>query len=73
MDEKLVQEMRQDLRDAAGIVQPPEHATSFKELWKVGEMSEDATRKALKELIEKGVWRKQRLGNKTFYWKVLEE
>ena len=71
MDEKLVQEMRKDLRDAAGLVPPPDHAKSFKELWKIGEMSETATRKALKELIEKGVWIKQRIGNKTFYWKVL--
>ena len=71
MDDKLIQEMRQDLRDAAGIVQPPEHAVSFKEVWETGGMSEVATRKALKELIEKGVWIKQRIGNKTFYWKVL--
>ena len=73
MYDKLVQSMVQDLHDAIGFKSLPEHAVQLKDLQEISGLSYDRTRNSVKKLIEEGTWKKQRQGNRTFYWKVQEE
>ena len=73
MDEKLKQAMIQDLHEAIGYVELPEHAKSLEELTKEsGGMTDSDMRKSLKILVESGEWGRKRVGNKMYYWKVVE-
>ena len=73
MDESLKQDMIKDLHDAIGYVVLPDHAKQAKEWQEIGNMKYEPIRKSLNKLVESGAWKKARRGNKTFYWKVLEE
>jgi len=73
MDDGLLQSMVQDLHDAIGFRPLPEHAMQLTNLQQESGLSYDRVRTSIKKLVEEGTWKKQRQGNKTFYWKVQEE
>jgi len=70
MDDDLLQAITQDLHDAVGYRPIPEHAVQIPELMRISGLSYEFTRRAVKDLVEKGAWKKGRRGNKTFYWKI---
>ena len=73
MDDKLVSEMVQDLHDAIGFKSLPEDALQLTDLMEISGLGYDRARTAIKKLVEEGTWKKQRQGNRTFYWKIQEE
>ena len=73
MDDDLLQSMVQDLHDAIGFKALPENALQLTDLQKISGLGYDRARRSVQKLVEEGTWKKQRQGNRTFYWKVQEE
>ena len=73
MDDELLQAMVQDMIDVVGHPQPPEGALQAKDWMKESGLSDGKAREALIKLVKSGAWAKKRVGNQTFYWKVMSD
>jgi len=66
--------MIQELQDIFSIVSIPEHAMLFNEIMtelrKTGGVGETNVRQEIQRLISEGKWKRQRSGNKMYYWKI---